>query len=368
MLQTLAMAGPFSLPNPAAMQPGRVVAVEADMYAANDIAPLSELDGEWYRYVNCCRGTNQAWLDARVEVQAGLGNWRLGLLHREQAMAHANDRTVEIARDIEMDVPGALAQQADIDYRSAYFAANGVRLAFADQLPWGNGWRWGVGFSLLHGTRLRLDAGHGTAKDAGNNQIRFDGYRVTTDSHFRIGDPTRFNPYVPNEQVDGGGYSSDAGVSWQENGSYLGLSVTDMLGRMAWHQVPNSYQAGSILYDQDGNFIGAADGSAAITGYDSRETVHFDLPRKWLAEYRQRLGNWQLGASYGYVDGLRLPGLLAGYMFNETSGIQLAYDQRFDSWRIGARWHAIAASLQTDNRDFAKARAVGASLVLSVPF
>ena len=168
--------------------------------------------------------------------------------------------------------------------------------------------------------------------------------------------------------VDGGGYSSDAGVSWQENGSYLGLSVTDMLGRMAWHQVPNSYQAGSILYDQDGNFIGAADGSAAITGYDSRETVHFDLPRKWLAEYRQRLGNWQLGASYGYVDGLRLPGLLAGYMFNETSGIQLAYDQRFDSWRIGARWHAIAASLQTDNRDFAKARAVGASLVLSVPF
>jgi hypothetical protein len=349
----------LSAPNPASVGAARAIYAEGQALVANDIVPLSEINKDWSRGFHPREGKNIALVSTRLESGLQWQGFRLGYIHRNEWLASANRDTVDGIRADRQEANFDNGRTYSLDYHVRGFTADGVRLSKSFSTEVGSRWKLALGgaISALHGRKVRSEdlTGSATATGGRNFTATVDWTRdySHTDTAaegfvaaFRDGNPS------------GEGYSTDLGMTLtREDGLRFEWIVTDALGRMNWHAIPEQTLSGTNL-----------PGAALPGGHKIRVDLTQRLPVKHELALSVPTGLADVRISDTVIQGIHLPRAGLGRRFNDNLAARLDYDFRFATVGLGVSYRSLYLDLRSDSIHVDKARAFGLGIGMQLAF
>jgi hypothetical protein len=363
-------AGLLAIDNPANNGETTGVYAIAEAFQADDALAIRQYLGEWQGDYSPRAGTNIGLLSARTEVGAQWNGFRLGAQYRAQARVDTNRDTSDVVRQYNTDSGYDAGRNYVLDYKSAGFSANGLRLSKSVTIPLGEQWtsRWGAAAALLEGKQLKVETSSGNVVALNAKDFSANANTLSSNSSLDINDPTLFNPFVRPQQAFGGqGYAVDAGVVLRRaDGLQLDIAINDLAGRMDWKNIPQrltSYNTANKYYDAQGY----ARFNATATAMSSFVNYAQDLdPRVWLA-VSYPLGAFEAQIATSYSANLWLPEVNVKVPVTADWQLSAGYDTRFATVLLGVHHQWFECSLRTDNLDLTRAKGYGLNLALTIP-
>ena len=247
--------------------------------------------------------------------------------------------------------------QLELDDRS--FRASGVRFRHVFDSDIADGWsaRIGVGISGLKGLSGRYESLHGAATATSGTYAIGAATWLKADSNYNLAD---FNPFVAPGVAGGYGFSTDIELLAESSSGYaVDLVVMDAIGRIYWHDVPQSVQTlnnAAIRYDADFNR------DAFVIGKDSRVSYVQELPAIYHLALTIPAGT-RLRAIVedDLISRFHFPSVAARYGAAARYG-ELNFDFRTRAVGIGARTSFIGAMFTINSLKPRNASVLGVSL------
>jgi hypothetical protein len=362
--------GLLAVDNPATNGETTGVYASVEAFQANDTLAIRQYLGDWQGEYSPRAGTNTGLLAARTEMGAQWNGFRLGALYRAQARVETNRDTSDVVRQYNTNSGYDAGRTYALDYKSAGFAANGLRVGKSLALQAGKEWtvRLGVAAALLEGKQLKVETSAGSVVTLNAKDFSAIANTLSSNSSLDINDPTLFNPFVRPQQAFGGqGYAVDAGlVLRRADGLQVEAAVNDLAGRIDWKNVPQrftSYNTANKYYDAQGyaRFNATASANSSFVNYAQ------DLdPRFWLA-VSYPLGAYEVQIATSYSANLWLPEVNVKIPLAADWHLKAGYDTHFATVLLGLQHQWFECSLRSDNLDLTRAKGYGLSLALTVP-
>ncbi len=244
------------------------------------------------------------------------------------------------------------------------FRADGGRLRRVFDVQFSDQWSasLGVGVSVLKGLAGRQESVSGSAVATSGSYAVGTAAWLKTDTNLNLAD---FNPFVAPGTPSGYGFSTDFEVIARSRLGYsIDFIVMDALGRLYWHDVPESYRTldnATVSYNADFNR------NAFVTGLDSRVTFVQDLPRNYrLAATLPVVSKLSAVVADDLIQGFHFPSL--GARYGDPGGSRpgrfstIDYDFRTKSLSLGGGLPFLSAAITSNSFKVRNATVLGISL------
>jgi hypothetical protein len=239
------------------------------------------------------------------------------------------------------------------------FKADGLRVRRVFDFDLTDQWstKLGVGASFLKALEGQDDALSGRVTATSSSYAVGTGTWLQTASNLNL---ANFNPFVAPGDPSAYGFSTDFEIlSRSRSGWSIDFVVIDALGRLYWHEIPQSLRTldnASIRYNA--NF----DRDAFVTGLDSRISYAQNLaPKLHLAVFAPLTLDVSTYAEDDYVDGMDFPSL--GVRFGtDTRFAEASYDIRTGAVGFGGKVMGITAMVSTNQLRPRSATELGVSV------
>jgi hypothetical protein len=239
------------------------------------------------------------------------------------------------------------------------FKASGLRLRRVADFEFTDEWsaRLGVGASLLKGLSGQQETLAGSAVATSGSYAVGTATWLKTDTNLNLAD---FNPFVAPGTPEGYGFSTDFEFLAQSKAGYsIDFIVMDALGRLYWHDVPQSYRIldnSTITYNADFNR------NAFITGLDSRQSFVQTLPTIYrLAATVPVVSRFSAVIADDVISGFHFPSMGVQYGEHGRFGT-LDFDFRTHSVSIGAGLPFLSAVVTSNSLRPGSATVLGIAL------
>lgn len=362
--------GLLTIDNPANNPETSGVYLSAEAFQANDALAIRQYLGEWRGEYSPRAGTNAGLLSARTEIGAQWHGFRLGALYRAQARVETNRDTTDVVRQYNTDSGYDAGRSYVLDYKSAGFSANGLRLSKSVTIPLGEQWisRWGAAAALLEGKQLKVETTSGSVIALDAKDFSANANLTSANNNLDINDPILFNPFVRPQQAFGGqGYAVDAGlVLRRDDGLQMEVAINDLAGRMDWKNVPQrftSYNTATKYFDAQGyaRFNATASAMSSFVNYGQELD-----PRVWLA-VSYPLGRYEAQLATSYSQNLWLPEVNVRFPITADWRMKGGYDTHFSTVLVGLQHQWFECSMRTDNLDLTRAKGYGINMAVTIP-
>jgi hypothetical protein len=239
------------------------------------------------------------------------------------------------------------------------FKADGVRIRRVADLELTNQWSVKIGFgaSYLHALQGQQESVSGSVTATSQTYAIGAGTWLNTASNMNL---ANFNPFVAPGNPGGDGFSTDLEFIVQStSGLSMDFIVMDALGRIYWHDVPQSLKTlNNATISYNANF----DRDAFVTGLDSRVSFVQDLvPKYHLAFSAPVTPRLSAVVEDDFVSGYHFASLGARYGKDDRLAL-LNFDFRTKAVGIGAQWKSISALVTTNNIRVTDATVLGFSI------
>lgn len=364
--------GLLAVANPAKNGIGDKVYATTEAFEGNDQVAMRQYGGDWQGSYSPRSGTNIGLLSARAEAGLQWQGYRLGILHRAEAVVEANRDTADFVQQYSTRSGYDLGRTYQLDYQISGFEADGARLSRSFQLDLGSQWQmdWGLGLSYLRGNRIRLETVTGQAVAINSKDLNTGARMTSTDSQINVAKLAKFNaPFGLLLSPSGQGYALDAGLvlHHQKSGASLEMAVADLVGRMHWKDLPtnvSTYSSATKYYDADG-YVQFNPSATRTSSYQNLSQV-LD-PKLWLA-VNYPIGEFEVQGATSYTRGYWFPQAGAKYRINPQWGLGAVFDFRFRTFQLSLNHQFIYLALRADSINLGQARAYGISGGFNVPF
>ncbi len=239
------------------------------------------------------------------------------------------------------------------------FKASGLRIRRVIDFEFTEAWSAsiGLGLSVLKALDAQRESVSGSATATSGSYAVGTATWLKTDTNFNLAD---FNHFVAPGTPDGYGFSTDFEfVARSKSGYSIDFTVMDAIGRLYWHDVPQSYRTldnATISYNAD------FDRNAFVTGLDSRVSFVQALPRIYqLAATVPLLAKFSGIVEDDLIAGYHFPSVGARYGEPDRYG-ELNFDVRTQSVSLGARLHAMSAMITANSFEPRRATVLGITL------
>lgn len=355
----------FSRPTEAASASPSVSAVSANFhyFVASDPLSVRQYQGDWQGNYHPRDGRNIGLLTLRSETGAQAMGWRLSAVRRTELLIDAGRGMTDLERLYKTRQAIPLGQVFDIDINYAGYEAKGWRLdkAWNWKPREGHELRFGLGYSLLEGTRVRSGNALGTLTGLGGGNYT---YSVRTDD----ANTRKTYPFLTPGTPEGNGSSVDLGLEWKTpQGARFELVVNDLLGRMRWSEIPGTVSnanTGVTGTDANGYIVYAP----ALSGRNARRDFTQKLPLRWGMSAELPWRDFYMVGSLSHLQHTTFPLLALGWRFADDWRVQGEHDFRFKTYGLKLAGRNAYVELRASQRDLTQANAYGVSAGASWSF
>ena len=293
-------------------------------------------------------------------AEAGIieGNWALGVVARYDEYLHFSPDTAELYYRTANHLPLQQGRRYAVDLRAQHFAANGLRLGF--NFPLRPSLSIGLGLSYLQGTQLTDGTLRGVADAINAKDYNYNlavDYRYSEDHLFKrpVNTPT------------GRGYSLDLSLDWLTERLAAHLRVTDLLGRLYWHNAPYTTATATSdtkTYGPDGYLII----NPTLSGYEGNSSFAQRLPTRAHLNVRGTVTyTVDVVADIYYTELKTFTPIGVSYRYNKVR-TELQYDWQSGAVTLGYRAAHFKASVTSDRINWRSARTLGLGLEAHMSF
>jgi hypothetical protein len=325
------------------------VYVRADSLSYSEPVPVRGYFNDWRTpFHGGERGLTYNYAEAGIFE----GNWALGLVARYDEYLRFSPDTAELYYRTANHLPLQPGRRYVVDLHAQQFAARGLRLSF--HYPLQPALSIGVGLSLLQGTQLTDGTLRGVA-----DAINAKDYDYNVAVAYSYSEDRLFKRRV--DAPAGRGYSFDLSLDWRTERLAAQLRVTDVIGRLYWHNAPYTTATATSntkSYDADGYLII----NPTLSGYEGNRSFTQHLPTRAYLKLRGTINERvDLIADIYYTQIKTFTPL--GVSFGHTGGrAEVLYDWQCGAVTLGYRGAHFQAHVTSDRADWRRARTLGLSL------
>jgi len=350
--------------NPAqAVSGGTGVSAALHYFVGNDPLSARQYQGDWQGSYHPRDGLNIGLLSTRAEAGAQAAGWRLSAVRRTDLLIESGREMTDLMRLYKTRAPAPAGQTFSVDAHFQGFEAKGWRLDKA--------WNWktrgnhdlsfGLGYSLLDGTRVRAGAAQGSFASLGGGNY---GYALDMDDAYT----RKTYPFQTPGTPEGSGGNADVAFEWKTpQGVRLEWVANDLFGRMRWRDVPGTVaNAGTGVTGTDAN--GYIVYAPVLSGRNARRDFTQKLPVRWGLGAEVPWRDFYALGSISHLQHTTFPLLALGWKFAPGWRVQADYDLRFKTYGFKLAGSRAFVALRASARDLSEARAYGASAGVSWTF
>jgi len=308
-------------------------------------------------------GSNLGIATGYASATAHVSQWCIGLFYRSEFEGRAS-------KDL-LDAWSANRQNRPFDSGRLYSLSLDDRTFSARGL--GVGRVWHLGSSNDHGTRFALVVsylrGVQITEQTLNGQVRATSpdLGVGTAQWLRTGTDlggSGFNPFVSSGAPQGDGFTADLEMSnTATNGLFTDLLVTDVIGWIAWRNVPRSLR---LLNNQSIHYNINLDRDASITGIDSIASVRSNIRAKVHGLVRiPMIAGVAAEVADDVIDGYHFP-TVGMFTARGSSTTTIELDLRTHALGLRQQFHKVSFSMASNRIDFSTATALAVSVRASL--
>ena len=327
--------------------------VQADSLSYSEPVPVSGFFHDWHTPFH--DGGKRALTYNYAEAGVTEGNWQLGVVARDDYTLRFNPDTADLYYRIENHLDFPPGRQYAVDLEARHFIARGLRIGYGRQLR--PAFRLGLGLTWLQGTQLLDGTMNGAAVANDSRDYDYDvavDYRYSKDLLFK----RQASP--PNGQ----GFSLDLSADWHPGRLDASLRITDLVGRLYWHDAPYT-QADAVSlnksYDADGYLII----NPTLSGIEGNRSFVQRLPTRARLDLRYPLHPaLDLLAQVHYTQIRTFAAVGMGYSLPVGGRVGMLYDWDTGAVTLGFQAAHLKFSLSSDRIKWRSAHTLGASLEL----
>ncbi len=332
-------------------------------------APVLSVDDYGGDHYLPSRGNNIGIGIGFAELSGEVAGFCVGALYRAEYFGEASRDILDALVANHYRRPFDTGRTYGLSLSDQSFRADGGRLRRVFDVQFSDQWSasLGVGVSVLKGLEGRQESVSGSAVATSGSYAVGTATWLKTDTNLNLAD---FNPFVAPGTPGGYGFSTDLEFIARSRAGYsLDFIVMDALGRLYWHDVPESYRTldnATVSYNADFNR------NAFVTGFDSRVTFVQDLPRNYrLAATLPVVSKLSAVVADDLIEGFHFPSL--GARYGEPGGIgagrfgsgpfsTIDYDFRTKSLSLGGGLPFLSAAITANSFRPRNATVLGISL------
>jgi hypothetical protein len=341
------------------------LALSAGAFAGDDVVPVNKVGSSlWPADYHTRSGTNLGVANGLVDLGASDQNWNFGAFYRQDWLATANRDTVAAYALYQRNQLVGQDRNYNLNYSLNGLSADGLRMGYANLLPWASAGHvvWGVSASLLQGLSVRQDEAQGELT-SGATSGSVSGNRQLINSQLNaVSSGSSFNDFIPPEAMNvphGLGYGLDLGLTWiADNGAKVSLAANDLAGRIHWDRVPLIQQNITNLSVPTPN----PGSEPAVSGRNVYESFTQKLQPKYMLEGEYPFGRVTAMAQLEEEDGYWFPQLGLGYALTGAWKLGVDYETRFGSFGVNVRNHNFYFGISTQSLNVETSRALGVSM------
>jgi hypothetical protein len=294
-----------------------------------------------------------------AELTGAVSGFCVDALYRREYRGDASRDLLDALVANHFGAPFDVGRTYRLSLSDESFSATGLRLRRVADFEFTDQWsaKLGAGVSLLKGLSGQQESLSGSAVATSGSYAVGTATWLKTDTNLNLAD---FNPFVAAGTPDGYGFSTDFEFIAQSMAGYsIDFVVMDALGRLYWHDVPQSYRTldnATISYNADFNR------DAFITGLDSRQNLVQTLPTIYrLAATVPMVQRFSADVSDDFIAGFHFPSL--GVRYGELGRFgALDFDFRTHSVSIGAVLPFFSAMVTSNSLRPGSATVLGISV------
>jgi hypothetical protein len=335
------------------------IALNASAIAYLEPAPIVTVNDYGGGHYSPSTGNNIGIGIGYSELTGEASGYCIGVLFRAEYRAEASKDLLDALVANHFGHTFDPARTYRLSLNEEAFKADGIRVRRVLDFDLTDQWstKLGFGASLLKAIEGQDDSLSGKVTATSTTYAVGTATWLQTASNLNS---ANFNPFVAAGTASAYGYSTDFElISRSKAGWSIDFVVIDALGRLYWHDIPQSLRTlsnATIRYNA--NF----DREAFVTGVDSRISYVQDLTPKYHLAFTAPVSS-NLGAYVedDFVDGLHFPSLGARY---GTDGrlAEVNYDFRTRAVGVGGNLGAITALVTTNDIRFRSATVLGISI------
>ena len=343
-------------------RPANGVYASLSYFTGNDWTSIRDFSGNWSRRYTPREGRNLAVAFLRAETGAAYGSWRIGYVHRREAIIDASRDTVDLLYLQNNNLPIAAGRRFDLELDAQLIEADGIKVdkGFEFRLADASSLRLNVAVSALRGSRTRSAAVRGSLAATVPGTYAFDvnWNDVYSDKTY---------PFITPGSAAGSGHSIDAALEYEwGRGNRLSLSVLDLDSRIAWRDVPST-DARAISATATRDAQGFVVYLPAVAGQNGRKEYIQHLDPKTTLRYSRTAGAFSVAAGAFVVRGIAIPQASVEYRFGEAWRVSLGREFRFGSFNMALRYKSLSLAVSAESRDPERARSLGLAAQLAWP-
>lgn len=354
--------GALPVHDPSAIPAGPGFRVRVDAFEGNDALPMRDYVGTWEGDYRPRPGNSVGIESMRAEAAASADGWEIAVLRRRETFIVMNRDTADLMRLYK--TRGSTVAGHAFNVRAEYRGVemSGLRVARAWHGRIGEGrWSGGLAVSLLQARRGRDGnvAGSFEALGAGNYRYRMAYAEAWHDRTF---------PFQPPGTARATGYATDLGLAWEHEGRRVYAIANDVLGRLAWRDLPSTVAslANAGLTTTDAN--GYIDFQPAMSGRNALLGPRWRLPVRWSIGGSADWGRLTAHASLTGQRGEYFPTLGLGWTCSADMAVLADVDTRFGTVGARLRWGTLDIGARTEARHPGTPRAYGFHAAFGVRF
>jgi hypothetical protein len=335
------------------------ISFSAGAIAYLEPAPVVSFDDYGGDHYAPSRGNNIGIAIGYGEFTGEVAGFCVDVLYRAEYRAQASRDILDALVANHRGAPFDAGRTYRLSLSEDSFKATGLRLRRVADFEFTDQWSasLGVGVSVLKALDAQRESVAGSATATSGTYAVGTATWLKTDTNFNLAD---FNPFVAPGTPDGYGFSSDFEfVARSKTGYAVDFTVMDALGRLYWHDVPQSYRTldnATITYNSDFNR------NAFVTGLDSRVNFVQAIPRTYqLAATLPMIAKFSGIIEDDLIAGYHFPSVAARYGEPDRYG-ELNFDARTQSVSIGGRLHAMSAMITANSFEPRRASVLGITL------
>lgn len=299
----------------------------------------------------------------RGEAGVQAAGWKLSTVQRTEVLIESGRETTDLAHLYKTQTPAPAGRTYNVDLRYAGYEARGWRLdkSWNWKTPAGHALSFGLGYSVLEGTRVRAGSARGSLASLGGGNYN---YAVSTDDAYT----RKTYPFQTEGIPEGRGESLNLALEWKTpQGIRLEVMANDLLAQMRWRDIPAtaaSANTGVTSTDANGFVVYAP----VLSGRNARRDFTQKLPGRWGVGAEIPWRDYILIGSFSGLQRARFPLLGIAWQFRDGWRLQADYDLRFRTFGIRIAGRSAFIALRTSERNLDQARAYGVAAGLSWVF
>jgi len=335
------------------------ISFNAGAMAYVEPAPVLSVDDYGGSRYSPSRGNNIGIGIGYGELTGEVAGFCLGALYRAEYLGEASRDILDALVGNHFRRPFDVGRTYGLSLSDESFQADGLRLRRVVDIKFSDEWSasLGAGVSVLKGLAGRQESVSGSAVATSGSYAVGTATWLKTDTNLNLAD---FNPFVAPGTPSGYGFSTDFEFIARSRAGYsIDFIVMDALGRLYWHDVPESYRTldnATVSYNADFNR------NAFVTGLDSRVTFVQDLPRNYrLAATLPVVSELSAVVADDLIESLHFPSVGARYGARGPFGA-LDFDIRTRSLSIEGGLPFMSAAITSNSFKVHSATVLGISL------